>query len=302
MKKRIPIVLILILFAFSDLKSQSFLVKKNDSLIKSSKITVRNNFLILNDDVNLKIPIDSISKYYQDKENALYVNKGGFKEEVIIGEIKVYRGEIYGSGPYPYGGPTIGNMSGTFTDWYLEKDGLFFKAFTETDGSSKIFNLDKEKIKSLIDDTKSKEAISSLTKKARLSDILEIIQSYNAKSISNRFINNKQIRADNTSKIVIFRDFRKEIKEVLEFTINGQKHSLERNSKLEMLVGYDSESILCISNSTNFACGVIKSSPNYPKYYQLKFDKNKRGSITKVNGHSSYFKTRIDYYDKRSKK
>ena len=118
MKKRIPIVLILILFAFSDLKSQSFLVKKNDSLIKSSKITVRNNFLILNDDVNLKIPIDSISKYYQDKENALYVNKGGFKEEVIIGEIKVYRGEIYGSGPDPYGRFKIGHVSGTFTDWY----------------------------------------------------------------------------------------------------------------------------------------------------------------------------------------
>ena len=39
-------------------------------------------------------------------------------------------------------------------------------------GRSK-FNLDKEKFKSLIDDTKSKEAIKVEQKKAILSDILE---------------------------------------------------------------------------------------------------------------------------------
>ncbi|WP_282075534.1 hypothetical protein [Maribacter aquivivus] len=295
--------IIYILFLTNRLTGQSFIVKTDGVVVDCSKVIVKKNTVILkneNSEEFLKISKDSIREFYQDQENSFYKNKNGlFLEEIIIGYIQVFKGETI----EPNIGPSIGNMSGRFTKWYMEKDGFLFEAFTEVNGSSRVVDLKNGNIKGLIDETESKKAFNELDKKFKLEDLLGIIQSYNAKnaSLKERFLEiNKN--ANDSKKVILLRDFGGEIKNSLEFTINNKKYSLEKNSKLEVLIPSNYESIICISNSINNACGVITSSPNYSNYYRLKLNKKNLGTITKINGNSSYYKARLDYYEKRAKK
>ena len=294
---------------------QSFIVKTDGEVVDCLKVIVKKNTVILkneNSEEFLKISKDSIREFYQDQENSFYKNKNGlFLEEIIIGHIQVFKGETiepnYRISIEPSigrsSGPSIGNLSGRFTKWYMEKDGFLYEAFTEANGSSRIVELENRNIKGLIDETESKKAFNELDKKFKLEDLLGIIQSYNAKkaSLKERILEINKNSAD-SKKVILVRDFGGEIMGSLEFTINDKEYSLEKNSKLEVLIPSNYESIICISNSINNACGVITSSPNYSNYYRLKLNKKNLGTITKINGNSSYYKARLDYYEKRAKK
>ena len=311
MKTKTGFLIIYILFLTNSLMGQSFIVKTDGEVVDCSKVIVKKNTVILkneNSEEFLKISKDSIREFYQDQENSFYKNKNGlFLEEIIIGYIQVFKGETIepniGTSIGRSIGPSIGNMSGRFTKWYMEKDGFLYEAFTEANGSSRIVELENRNIKGLIDETESKKAFNELDKKFKLEDLLGIIQSYNAKkaSLKERILEINKNSTD-SKKVILVRDFSGEIKGSLEFTINDKEYSLEKNSKLEVLIPSNYESIICISNSINNACGVITSSPNYSNYYRLKLNKKYLGTITKINGNSSYYKARLDYYEKRAKK
>lgn len=306
MKTLSGFILLNLLLITTSIKAQSFVVKKSGEILKCSKIIVRDKVLILKDENStkvLKIEKDLLSGYYQDFDNAYYENKDGFKEEVVSGKIKIYRDELFSTNSNP--GMEFRHMPVQYTKWYMEKDGLLFKAFHQVHGygTSWAVNLNEEKIRDLLDESLSKKIFDQSKKKHKLENLLGIVQTYNAKAASKKkqaFENYKD--SNNLSTVVVFRDFGKEIKEDLEFTVNDQTYYLERNSKLEIGIPNHLESILCISNSGNDACAVIIASKNYPKHYQLKLNKKKQGTITKVNGNSSYHKTRFDYYEKRAKK
>lgn len=315
MKLLSEFILISLLLVTVSIKAQSFVVKKSGEIVKCSKIIIREKVVILKDENSLKIlkiEKDLLIGYYQDHDNAYYENKDGFKEEIVSGKIKIYRGEAF---LQTHPGETIsqnpnlntefGPMPVQYTKWYMEKDGLLFEAFVimHGHGSSRVVNLAKEKIQDLLDEPLSKKIFNELKKKPKLESLLGIFQTYNAKEASKKkmtFKNNQS--SNNLSKVIVFRDFGGEIKENLEFRLNDKKYYLKRNSKLEVLIPNNSESIICISNSINDACGVIMSSNSYTKYYQLKLNKKKQGIMTKVNGNSSYYRTRLDYYEKRAKK
>lgn len=302
MKTKTGLHLISALFLSQNLIGQSFIVKRNGDMIECAKIITRKKVVILNNENSnkiLKIDKDSLTGYYQDNENAFYKNLNGFKEEIVSGEIKIHRGEIIQYNP----GSAFGNMPAQYTKWYLEKNDSIIEAFNQMHGTNFFIDLDKEKIQKLIDEPVSKKAFNELKKKGKLEDLLGLFQSYNARKASSQKgkMELKQ-NIESESTITFIRDFGGESKENLEFTINSEKYSLERNSKVEISIPNDFESIIDITNSINNASGVIISSRYFPKYYQLKLNKKNKGVITKINGNSSYYKTRMDYYEKRAKK
>ena len=184
-----------LLLVTTSTKGQSFIVKKSGEIVKCSKIIVRNKVLILNDENSLKIlkiEKDLLAAYYQDFDNAYYENIDGFKEEVVSGKIKIYRGEAFVDNPTPgervvnNSNPSetfvadpnsssslgFGPMPVQYTKWYIEKDGLLIEAFDETHGH--ISYLNEDKIQDILDESLSKKIFRESKKKRKLENLLRI--------------------------------------------------------------------------------------------------------------------------------
>lgn len=304
--KIVPILILTFLLGYFNTYCQSFFIKHDGKLIECTKIINKNNVFqyrpVDSPEKESKIEKDSIRAYYQDEQNTYYEDKNGFKELIIEGDIKIYCGEV-STAVVRTTGVILDNWQNQYTKWYIEKDGVIFHAFNQQHGTIGFNNLKKEKINHLIlDDSIASKKFAELKKNAKLKELLGIFQSYNAGQYLKRAELNQPKVKEEESTIIVFRDSGKEYKGPLEFSINGQKYFLERNTKLEVSVPNSIESIICFSNDYNNTRSILSSSPLYPKFYQLKLDKEKNGSIEKVNGNSSYYKTRFEYYEKRAPK
>lgn len=281
--------------------SQSFIIKTNGEHIESDEIRIKENKIkYLPKDSTQKITINknNVKEYYSEVNGIRYFNKNGFKERYIEGRIKVYRELIEGEMDRK---SVIGQFNKRFFKWYLEKDSKLTYVFSQSLPSSKLNTLRKENFEMMImDDSLSISEFRANNGTRNLEYTLRIIKDYNKR----HFVKNEIVVEDslNCSKVIIFRDNRKELKNPIEFTLNNKKYTLERNSKIELKIPSNQESMICITNDIYGTCDILISSSLFTKYYELKLSKANEASISKVNGNSSYYQTRLAYYEKRAKK
>jgi hypothetical protein len=302
--------------------SQSFFITQINDTISCENISVSNKFLncsAVNAENDSKIELEKVSGYYLERENAFFEKRkfsersgflglgknleetDGFSELIIEGKIKAYRGEKFTI-------ETAGNRPSSLNAWFLEKDTLFEKVFT-ADFDSGFFRFDgasfgylnREVFESVIsDDQIAIDEFKEIKKNhGSLNQILKIINDYNSRAYKyNSEISETKIKPD-FADITVFRDMGKEHEDLLNISVNGIQYKLDRNSKIKLNIPTKTKSQICIENSINKNCMIISSSNSFPKYYRLKLDKKREGSIIKVNGNSSYYKTRLEYYDKK---
>lgn len=308
-----------------NINGQSFFISETNDTIVCENISISNKFLkysSLNSKNDSKIELKKVLGYYAERENAFFQKKQfsvrtgflglgkelkdtqDFSELIIEGKIKAYRGEDFTV-------ETAGGKPQRLNHWFLEKDSLFEKAFTadydsgslRLDGAS-FGQLNLDFFIDLVSDDKTAiEDLKKFKKKhGNLNQILKIINDYNSRDFKHNFETSDTLIKDDSAFITVFRDFGKELKDILHISVNGVDYHLERNSKIVLKIPTKIKSQICIENSLNKNCMIVSSSDLFPKYYRLKLSKKKKGAIIKVNGHSSYYKTRLEYYSKRAEK
>jgi hypothetical protein len=312
MKKIILISTISLLF-LSNVHSQSYIDFFDGKTIEYDKIEVQQSHLKYTQK-NSKTPIEvnkmNVKGYYSESENIYYYQKNGLKEKVIEGKINVYSSlfteERAGSGPLynPSGNIMMwgGSNSLTYITWHLEHDLKLKHFFNQKKGSlpKKKKKLNREIFRAAIsDDTVSLKEFSLVGAKPKIKNLLAIIKGYNTRHYLQN--NEDKVIDELYSKVIILRDG-KQSKKNIEFTVNEEKYILENNSKLEISIPSNKSSLICIANSINKSCDLISSSTKFKRYFGLKLNKKDNGFISKVNGNSNYFKTRLEYYEKRAKK
>ncbi|MEO9479612.1 MAG: hypothetical protein ABJO28_16805 [Maribacter dokdonensis] len=317
--------IIFVLLVSYNINGQSFFITETNDTIVCENISISKKILkysSLNTQNDAQIELKKVNGYYAERENAFFqknqfsIRTGflglgkelkdtqDFSELIIEGKIKAYRGRDFAV-------ETAGGTPQKLNDWFLEKDSLFEKAFTadydsgslRLDGASfGLLNLDF--FTDLVSDDKiAIEDLEKIKKKhGALNQILKIINDYNSRDFKHNSETSDALTKDDTAYITVFRDFGKELKDLLHITVNGIDYHLERNSKIELKIPTKLKSQICIENSLNKNCMIVSSSDLIPKYYRLKLSKKKKGAIIKVNGHSSYYKTRLEYYSKRAEK
>ncbi|WP_282075422.1 hypothetical protein [Maribacter aquivivus] len=311
--------LILVILVSSTMNGQSFFTTEINDTIFCEYISISNKFLKFSNiktGNDSKIDLEKVTGYYLEGENVFFQKKEfktrtvffdlgkdlkdaqGFSELIIEGKVKAYRGKTFANDTGA-GTPQLLNQ------WYIEKGDLFEEAFIADydSGSMRLDRasfgqLNREFFESLISEDKiALVAFKNIKNHGNLTQLLKILNDYNSRDFRRNQEN--KINVD-SAKIVLFRDFGKELKEVMKISVNGMKYELERNSKLELKIPSNIKSEVCIENSSNNYCMILSSSLSYPKYYRLKLNKKSVAYIVKVNGHSSYYQTRLDYYDKRA--
>ena len=286
-----------ILFSYS----QSFILKRNGEHIETDEIRIKENkikYLPKDSTKTYTLNKEEVNEYYSKKNGVKYFNKNGFKERYIEGRIKVYRERVEGEMDRK---SVIGQFNKRFYKWFLEKDSKLLYVFSQSLPSSKLNTLNKESFETMIiDDTLSISEFRANNGTRNLEYTLRIIKDYNKRY----FLNNELGEEDNLnySKVIILRDNRKEQKSPIEFTLNNKNYTLERNSKIELKIPNNQESMICITNDIHDTCDILISSNLFTKYYELKLNKENEASISKVNGNSTYYQSRLDYYEKQAKK
>lgn len=312
---RFNLIFYLIFFSFFKLSSQSYIDLLNGSTYETiycEEIKIQGNTVTYKpvDSTNsIEIYQSRLKGYFSASSNTYYHQKNGFKERIVEGELNVYSA-IFSKNTYVLApasnDPSIMSMSRrgeSYFKWYLEKGSELVHFYNQKTRSSlaKENNFKKEVLKSKMnDDSISLKELSLLDKNPKIKDLVKIIKDYNVRYFL-KTQDNKEIKPD-LSKITILRDNNKQAKKPLEFTLEGKKYSLKRNSKVEILIPNNKLSQLCFTNDINNTCELIKSSVNFVKFFELKLNKDDEGDISLVNGNSSYFKTRLAFYEKKSKK
>lgn len=333
------IVTLLMICAFNGAKAQSYVMKTNSDKIECAKIEFRSEGLVLRDESSTKISkieLDSVKSFYRYEDNVLFHNKGRFLELFIEGDIQVYRGGYYfpdvlfGDGPrrdieedglhwfptntattgfaptnWGSGSAGVGGGPTRYTNWYVEKDGLLFHAFSVAEYPLRedMVDFKREDLAKVFDDEHSRQSFSKLEKKVHGDEILQLIQSYNAGNCQRKQKTGSLQSPDESSqsKVIVFRDFRKENKAPLNFTVGETAYTLDRNSKLEITIPTEKKSVLQFTHPEASTSAVITASPDFIKYYQITLDKKNNGTITKINGNDPYYRSRLEYYDRRKK-
>ena len=315
--------LILAFLATSTINSQSFFITDLNDTILCKDISVSNKFLkysTIKSKNDLKIDLKKVNGYYLENENTFlqkkeFAVKSGFlglgkelkdtqafMELIVEGRVRLYRGKEFG------GAATFGQSDlSSSRYWYVEKDTCFNRVFLADSGTPfkpsdrfSFSQLNSECLADFVcDDTITLEELKNIDNPGKLPQILKIVNDYNSRYFKNNLPDLKNVNID-SAKILIFRDFRKELKDIMKISVNGAKYKLVRNSKIELKIPCDYKSEICIENSKNNYCMMVSSSLSFPKYYIMKLNRKGNGYIDKVNGHSSYLKTRFKYYNKNS--
>lgn len=324
---RLKLITFFSLFIFFNVHSQSYidlLKGKTYETIECESINVE-EFIVVYIPLNTKKPLEvnlsRLKGYYSEVTNTYYYQKTGFKQRIVEGNINIYSAvALQKQTIYNYGGVNNHgfNNSGLnnghvrsdvnveYLEWYLEQGSQIDHFYNQKKATkTKDKNNNKKKLfkKELFETKISKDSISLkelslLGETPKIKDLIKIIKGYNKRN----FLKNKKQIALDFSEVIIFRDNKKQAKKPLEFTLNGKEYVLERNSKLKLSIPNNKSSLICITNDINNSCDLISSSSNFPKYFELKLNKDNESDISKANGNSSYLKTRLDYYEKNSKK
>jgi hypothetical protein len=281
--------------------SQSLIFKNDDTLINCETIQFKNKsikYQKADSDIDEEIDIKKVRGVYLNSENSYYKIAGDLYELVVEGTINLYRVESIS-------GPVAGTRGPIFDGWYAERGNDFFNVVQVAKHGpiSKYSTSNMDWLQnSISDEADLKDELITLNKKSsKLEQVINIVQRYNAKKFLQN-ANQKHTGESINDTIVLLRDYKNEFKGPLEFEINGQKYSLNKNTMVKIPIPRNQETVVSFLNDTDNTSSVLKPSEHYIKYYQLGLDKNKIGSILKVNGNSSYYRTRMVLYQKNAKK
>ncbi|UKM66602.1 hypothetical protein GSB9_03192 [Flavobacteriaceae bacterium GSB9] len=291
------------IFMSLNIYSQSFFVTKTNDTTSIENFSISKGkfkYKPIDSKGNIEIEIDKIKGFYSYENNAFYENKKEFAELIIDGDIKLYRGLMNSSTSFIGSGSGSYAVENLFTYWYIEKDTLFEKVFSSDVSNSyyglrpvKYYISNREILKNVFSDDKiALKNLENIKRKGELPIILKLINDSNSRKFKNNSHRPSNIDKD-SAKIVLFRESKNEIKDVMLVNVNGKVYKLEKHSRIDIIIPSKSQSEICIENSTNKYCMITTSSKSFTKYYRLRLNKKNEGDIEKINGNSRYYKVRL---------
>jgi hypothetical protein len=309
---RFRLITIFFFFIFFNVHSQSYidlLKGKTYEKIECAEIEIKGytvRYTPISNKTAIEVNQSRLKGYYSERTNTYYYQKNGFKEKTVEGKINVYRAVFSENvSSWTRTGtnslPDLSSGEESYPTWHLEK-GSEIRHFLNQKTKSTIGrenNFKKEIFKAkIIDDSISVKELSVLGENPKIKNLVKIIKDYNLRHF-HKTEDDKEIETS-FSNVTFLRDGRRH-KNPLKFTLNGENYALERNSKLELSIPNNKSSLICITNGNNNSCELIRSSSRFHEYFGLKINKKEEGAIFKINKSPGYFKSTLEYYEKKER-